>query len=256
MARDRHEHPVEQVIWISPAPPQPRKASAAVADELAGRAIITQLCLAVWGIAPGEPYDLAVEVNAVKAAAQARGLSRYHLFGFSAGATVALGAALALGDAVQSLTLLEAAFIGDDDDWHPAETAWRARLADVQALPAEQSGPAFRQMLMRPGEPLPPLGPPPLPDPRSDMLEDMLAQVGFTSSDLAAINVPVLAISGGRSHPRFQYQDERLVEVIPHARTEVFSECSHLSPPHKTEPARLAEMLIDFWTRSARTATT
>jgi hypothetical protein len=36
----------------------------------------------------------------------------------------------------------------------------------------------------------------------------------------------------------------------------VFSECSHLSPPHKTEPARLAEMLIDFWTRSARTATT
>ena len=35
------------------------------------------------------------------------------------------------------------------------------------------------------------------------MLEDMLAQVGFTSSDLAAITEPVLAISGGRSHPRF-----------------------------------------------------
>jgi pimeloyl-ACP methyl ester carboxylesterase len=254
MARDRHEHPVEQVIWISPAPPQPRKASAAVADELAGRAIITQLCLAVWGIAPGEPYDLAVEVNAVKAAAQARCLSRYHLFGFSAGATVALGAALALGDAVQSLTLLEAAVIGDDD-WHPSETAWRASLAAVRARPAEQRSPAFRQMLMRPGEPLPPLGPPPLPDPRSDMLEDMLAQVGFTSSDLAAITVPVLAISGGRSNPRFRLQDERLVEVIPHARAEVFGERSHSSPPHRAEPARLAELLIDFWTRSARTTT-
>jgi pimeloyl-ACP methyl ester carboxylesterase len=248
MARDRRrEHPAEQVIWISPAPPQPRKASAAVADELAGRAVITQLCLAVWDIAPGEAYGLTTEVDAVSAAARARGLSRYHLFGFSAGATVALAATLALGQAVQSLALLEAAFIGDDD-WHPAETAWRARNAAVNALPAEQSGPAFRQMLMRPGEPLPPLGPPPPWSPRVGMLEDMLAQVGFTSGDLAAITVPVLAISGGRSHPRFQYQDERLVEVIPHARAEVFSECSHLSPPHKTEPARMAEMLIDFWT--------
>jgi pimeloyl-ACP methyl ester carboxylesterase len=218
-----------------------------VAGELAGRAVITQIGLAVWDTAPGEPYDLAVEVDAVNTAAQARGLSRYHLFGFSAGATVALGTALALGDAVQSLTLLEAAVIGDDD-WHPAETAWRASIAAVRALPAEQRIPAFRQMIMRPGEPLPPLGPPPPWDARSDMLEDMLTQVGFTSSDLAAITQPVLAISGGRSTPRMRHQDERLVEVIPHARAEVFSECSHPSPPHRAEPACLAEMLIDFWT--------
>jgi pimeloyl-ACP methyl ester carboxylesterase len=250
MARDRRgERPAEHVIWISPAPAQPRNPpSAAVADELAGRAVITQLCLAVWDIAPGEPYDLATEVDAVNAAARARGLSRYHLFGFSAGATVALGAALALGRAVQSLILLEAAFIGDDDDWHPAETAFRASLAAIRALPAEQRIPACRQLYIRPGEPLPPLGPPPPWDPRDDMLEDMLAQVGFTSGDLAAIAVPVLAISGGRSNPRFRLQDERLVEVIPHARAEVFSERSHSSPPHRAEPARLAEMLIDFWT--------
>ncbi len=214
--------------------------------------MITQLGLAVWDIAPGEPYGLTTEVNAVNAAAQARSLSRYHLFGFSAGATVALAATLALGQAVQSLTLLEAAVIGDDD-WHPAETAFRARLAAVRALPADQR--SLRQMIMRPGEPLPPLGPPPPWDARTDMLEDMLAHVGFTSSDLAAITQPVLAISCGRSHPRFQHQDERLVEVIPHARAEVFSECSHLSPPHKAEPARLAELLIDFWTHGPPTTT-
>jgi pimeloyl-ACP methyl ester carboxylesterase len=220
---------------------------AAIADELAGVAVITRLGLAVWGLTPGEPYGLATEVNAVAAAAQARGLSRYHLFGFSAGATVALAATLALGQAVQSLTLLEAAYIGDDD-WHPAETAMRASLAAVRALPADQRGQAFRHMVMRPGEPLPPLGPPPLWNARTDVLEDMLAQVGFISSDLSVITVPVLAISCDRSHPRFQRQDERLVAVIPHARAVVFSECSHLNPPYKTEPARFAELLIDFWT--------
>ena len=209
--------------------------------------MITQLGLAVWNIAPCDPYSLITEVGAVSAAAQARGLSRYHLFGFSAGATVALAAALALGQAVQSLTLLEAAVIGDDD-WHPVETAWRAGLAAVRALPADQRAQAFRHMLMRPGEPLPPLGPPPPWDARTEMLEDMLAQVGFTSSDLAVITQPVLAISGGRSTPRMRHQDERLVEVVPQAKAEVFSECSHLSPPHRVEPARLAEMLIDFWT--------
>jgi len=237
------------VLWISPGRLEPGIIPlAALADEVAGVAVINRLGLVVWDLAPGEPYSLATEVDAVNATAQARGLSRYHLFGFSAGATVALAATLALGQAVQSLTLLEAAFIGDDD-WHPAETAWRARLADVRAL-RDQGGPAFRHMLMRPGEPLPPLGPPPPWDERTELLEDMLAQVGFTSSDLAAITVPVLAISCSRSHPRFQYQDERLVQVIPHARAVVFSDCSHLDPPHRTDPARFAELLIDFWTHA------
>jgi pimeloyl-ACP methyl ester carboxylesterase len=216
---------------------------------VAADAVITLLGPAVRDLAPGEPYGMATEVNAVNAAAQARGLSRYHLFGFSAGATIALAATLALGQAVQSLTLLEPAFIGDDD-WHPAETAMRASLAAVRALPVDQRGPAFRRMVIRPGEQLPPLGPPPPWDATTDMLEDMLAQVGFTSSDLAAITVPVLAISCGRSAPRFQHQDERLVQVIPHARAVVFSECSHLNPPHRAEPARLADMLIDFWTHA------
>jgi pimeloyl-ACP methyl ester carboxylesterase len=250
----RAAHPAHQVIWISPGRPSPGStSSAAVARELAGRAVITQIGLAVWDTVPGEHCDLAVEVDAVSTAAQARGLSGYHLFGFSAGATVALGAALALGDAVESLTILEAAEIRGDD-WQPSETAWRASLAAVRALPAVKRGQAFRQMMMRPGEPLPPLGPPPPWDARTDMLEDMLARVGFISSDLAAITQPVLVINGGRSHPRMQHQNERLVQVIPHAKSQVFSECSHLNPPHKAEPARFAKVLIDFWTRGRQSA--
>ena len=71
MPRDRREHPAEQVIWISPGRPRPRNASsAAVAHELAGDAVITQLGLTVWDIDPGEPYGLTTEVDAVNAVAK------------------------------------------------------------------------------------------------------------------------------------------------------------------------------------------
>lgn len=243
----------QQAIWISPAasPGTGRPAAARVADALAGRAVITQTRLAVWQAPPAEPYDIGVEVAAVAAAARDRGLSRYHLFGFSAGATVALAAAMSLAGQVQSVAVLEAAVIGDED-WHPAETAFRATLAGVRALPAPARGKPFREMMMRPGEPLPSwLGPPPPWGARMDRLEDMLRHVGFVSSDLASITSPVLALTGGLSHPRFQHLAERLTAVIPGAETVTFPDCSHLSPPQRTDPAGLAAVLGSFWSRAA-----
>jgi hypothetical protein len=47
--------------------------------------------LLLTATAPGDRYDLANETGAVKAAARTHGLSRHHLPGFPAGATVALG---------------------------------------------------------------------------------------------------------------------------------------------------------------------
>lgn len=244
--------PAAQVIWISPGPGFPvPPSSGRVSRELGDQAAITQRRLAVWDAAPGGHHDVGVEVEAVAAAARSHGPSRYHLFGFSAGATIALAAALALGAGVLSVTVLEAAVIGDDD-WHPCETAWRADLAAVRALPPSARGSAFRKLIMRPDEPLPPaLGPPPPWNARTDMLENTLALVGFVSGDLAALSQPVLAITGGRSSPRFQHLAERLVSVVPDAEAQAFAECSHLSPPHRSEPSRLAAMLLDFWTRAS-----
>src|SRR5581483_8218276 len=151
----------EPVLWITPSPAgRAATPPTQLAAELAGHAVITQISLAVWDLAPGQPYDLAAEVSAVQAAAHAHGLARYHLAGFSAGGTVALATALTAGDPLLSLTVLEAATIGDDD-WHPSEVAWRARLAAIRSLPAAQGATAFRRLVMRPGEPVPPLGPPP-----------------------------------------------------------------------------------------------
>ena len=52
---------------------------------------------------------------------------------------MALAAALALGDAVRSVTVLEPAFIGDDD-WDAVEAEWRSRQRDI-ARSRRTSGP-------------------------------------------------------------------------------------------------------------------
>jgi pimeloyl-ACP methyl ester carboxylesterase len=146
---------------------------------------------------------------------------------------------------------MEPAVIGDDD-WHPSEAAWRAELAAIWALPVADQAAAFRRLTLAPDCPLPPPPPASAHDPARDhVLEDMLAATGFISDDLAAINQPVLVITGGRSNIRFQHLADRLASVIPHAETSTFRDRSHLSPPHRDEPARLAEVLIGFWARAA-----
>jgi pimeloyl-ACP methyl ester carboxylesterase len=253
MSRNGTAQPAaERVIWITPDPAgREASSSARVARELGGRAEITQIGLAVWDTAAGDRYDLATEVAAVAAAARAEGLTRYHLFGFSAGATVALAAALTLGEAVVSVAAMEPAVIGDDD-WHPSEAQWRVEMADVWALPVADRVLAFRRLMVPPRAPLP--APPPRTprDAAQDgRLEDMLAATGFTSDDLAAITQPVLVITGRRSNVRFQHLADRLASVIPHLETSTFTDRSHLSPPHRDEPARLAAILLEFWARAA-----
>lgn len=202
------------------------------------------LGLQVWGLAPGSAYGMRTEVDAVAAAAAG---DRVHLVGFSAGATVTLAAALGLGAAVRSVTVLEPAFVGDDD-WDPVETEWRSRQLEITGLPPAERIVPFRQLLMRPGLE------PPAPRAafewgfRDDQLEQMLAgETGFVSADLAALRAPVLAIRGGRSHPRWEAASRRLAEVCPDFREHVFPELHHFAPPFREEPEALAPILLELW---------
>ena len=205
---------------------------------------ITLLELRVWGLAPGDRYGMDVEVAAV---AEAAGSGPVHLAGYSAGATVALAAALELDDPVRSVTLLEPAFIGDDD-WDPAEARWRAAIASLRtSAQAEEAG-AFRDMLMAPGVPAPPPGGAARWDFRDGLLQAMLAaETGFESSDVARISAPVLLIRGGRSSPRFGLAARRLMAVSPRAREHVFPALHHFAPPHREQPGELAGLLHELW---------
>jgi pimeloyl-ACP methyl ester carboxylesterase len=190
-----------------------------------------------------------VEVAAV---AEAAGGEPVHLAGFSAGATVALAAALALGDAVRSVTLLEPAFVGDDD-WDPAEARWRAAIGSIGATATAVEVEAFRHMLMAPGAAPPPSRGPAAWDFRDDLLGTMLsAHTGFVSADLAAIRAPVLVLRGGRSAHRFALAARRVTDVCPRASEHVFPGLHHFAPPHREAPDELAEIIGGFWARRTR----
>lgn len=243
---------VDGCLWISPGhvgPGVPPTSGQKFAATMASCCDVVVVGLQVWELGPTDPYDLTTEIAAVRDAAADRGWRRYHLFGFSAGATVALATALAHPEEISTLALFEPAVIGDDN-WSPVERRWRHELSRVRLLPVEQRQPAFRRMLMMPGEPLPSeLGPPPLWIRDADRLEDALAMTGFNSGDLGGVPQPTLAMSGSLSHPRFVALVDRLVDVMPHASAVTFPGCSHLRPPHRVARGRLQKELMSLWER-------
>ncbi len=244
--------PREPVVWITPSAIGPTGSSSArfAARVSATGRPVTLKQLEIWSRDLEAPYGLDTESEAVASAALAGGLSRYHVFGFSAGATVALATALRHSESLLSVAVLEPAVIGDDD-WHPAEEEWRRSMAELNALPREQRNEAFNTLLMRPGVSRPsPTAPLPAWGARTEMLEAMLANTGFVSDELAAIEVPVLVVTGGQSSARFALLAGRMVEVIPNAVAELWPQFSHFSPPYRLDPDRFAALLERFWTRA------
>jgi pimeloyl-ACP methyl ester carboxylesterase len=236
-----------RVIWVDPVATDFTGTSIeAFAARLRCRAEVTLLGLRARGLAPGTPYDMDVEVAAV---AEAAGAEPVHLAGFSAGATVALAAALALGDAVRSVALLEPAFIGDDD-WDPVEAEWRAAIGSLRARSTAEQVEEFRTLLVAPGVTPPPSRGPVAWDFRDDLLGAMLTScTGFESADLAGLRAPILLIRGGRSSPRFGLAARRLMAVCPRASEHVFPVLHHFTPPYRDEPGELTRLLLGFWSR-------
>jgi pimeloyl-ACP methyl ester carboxylesterase len=238
-----------RLIWVTPSEVTgPQRSYERVTASLSDSADVTLKGLEVWVTDAWDGYGLHTEVQGIARLAADRRLEKFHLFGYSAGATVALGAALSLGEAVASVTVFEPATIGDDD-WAREEVAWRLDMARVcNEVPVASRRAAFAQMMLPSGAAAPTVAPGAAAwTARTDLLEAMLARVGFSSGALAAIRVPCLVLTGGRSHPRFAQVASRLMQVLPQGRTSDFPDHSHLSPPMREEPAKVAELLRELW---------
>jgi pimeloyl-ACP methyl ester carboxylesterase len=241
--------PIARVVWLSPSAPAGRSTEL-VARVLEGRAEIVPKDLEVWADGPLVSYTLEDDVEGVRRVAERHGWSRFHIFGFSAGATVALMCAYRLRSSVATVALVEPATIGDDD-WSPGEADWRARIKAIFELPAVLRQSAFRRAMMHPDESVPP--PPPSfagSSERGQLLEDALARTGYVSSDWAALIQPVLVVTCGRSHPRYAEVSSRLSEVVPNASVATFPSLSHLQSPQRHDPERLSALLIELWSRT------
>jgi pimeloyl-ACP methyl ester carboxylesterase len=210
---------------------------------------------------PPPGYSLDVEVEGVLAVARERGWDRFHLLGYSGGASVALALAAAHPERLSSLALLEPAWAGNWVDASLAHQALWPEYARLAALPAHESMPAFVRIQLRPGvvPPPPPAGdPPPWMAQRPAGIRAIVEAFRGYDLDREALrrfDRPVYFALGGLSNPdQFAEEAERLARVFRDFWLQVFPDRHHFDPPHRAEAPALAASLRSLWQRSEATA--
>ena len=203
---------------------------------------------------PPPGWSLDTEIDGVLRDADALGWETFHLVGYSGGGAAALAFAAKHPERLLSLALLEPAWAGTWD-WSPAHAEVWKKYGELESLPPEQLLPAFMRLGVKSDVvlPPPPAGPPPpWMAKRPAGIKAFLRT--FRSYDLdrarlAAFRPPVFFALGGLSNPD-DYGEiaGRLARVFfPDFHLEVFPRRHHFDPPHRTEPARLAELLRRHW---------
>lgn len=205
---------------------------------------------------PPADYTVDTEVGGIERAADAAGVDRFHLVGYSAGADFALAYAGAHRQRLRSLTVIEPDWVGNDD-WTPGEPERRVAMERALGLPTfEERMGAYMRLFTVPGaQPPPPLGPAGAPRPpwmakRPAALVPMnlsLLHAPLDRERLTAVRCPVYLPVGGQTHPRFRAIADLLAATFPKATVEVYEERSHFDPPHRAESRRFADALRRIW---------
>ncbi|WP_448003471.1 alpha/beta fold hydrolase [Agromyces bauzanensis] len=231
----------------------------ALREQLPGRVDVVVKDLELYAHdEPPADYGLTLEIEGVLRAADAAGFGRFHLVGYSGGGAVAFAFTAAHPERIESLALLEPAWLGNDD-MGPGERRTRAELDEAAKLSADARLAEFIRIQLAPG-----VEPPPRPDgPAPDWMRSRPAGIAatmraFTEASvdvdvLRAADLPVYYALGGRSNPAFFGEmAERCRSIFSDFTLEVFPERHHFDPPHRIEPERLARSLESLWERAAR----
>ena len=199
------------------------------------------------GAQPPRGYSLETEVDGLHRFADERGLGRFHLYGHSGGASVALAYVARYGDRIVSLALDEPA-----SDFSSQDRATHAALLPTLAdLPVHERMRTFAASLVRPGVALPE---PPPPGPESAKRPAGLAafQAALDTYELppqgyAAYTGPVLYTYGSLSHARWEVMAARLQVQFHSIHIERFDGLHHLNTSHVAQPTRVAAALRELW---------
>ena len=223
-----------------------------VGDQI--RPILKDLELYANDVPPPD-YGLGIEVEGIRRAAEAAGLNRFHLVGYSGGGAVSLAFTAKYPERLSSLALIEPAWIGSVA---PEDAGAWVELERVMTLPPDERMRAFMQWHMRPGlEPPAPRTPPGPPPPwmakRPAGLEAISRAFNTYLLDqnrFRLLTRPVYYALGSLSSRFFEHEAKALAGLFPHLQVEEYEGRSHFDPPHRAEPERFGRALHELWTHS------
>ena len=206
---------------------------------------------------PPSNYSLELEIEGIRRVAEAASFTDFHLIGYSAGGAISLAFTAQYPKQLKSLTLIEPAWIGNDD-WTAEDVADWAALDSVMMLPNDERMRAFAIWQMRPGlEPprlqIPPGPPPPWMAQRPagiDAMVNAFKAYHLNREPYHGFRQPVYYALGSLSRSFFERNARTLASFFPDLRVEIYEGRSHFDPPHRAEPERFAQALRDLWARS------
>ena len=201
---------------------------------------------------PPTDYSIATEIDGVHRAADSHGFDEFHLYGYSAGATVALAYVAAQPYRVLSLALEEPA-MDFTDEGHRTH-GWEA-FDQALTLPGGKAMAAFMRLQVADDVELPaPQGPPPpgMAN-RPAGIRAFIAAARRHRVEPEAyrrFTAPVYFSMGSRTHPRWTGMRDRLAELFPDFTAEVYEGLHHLNTSHQAQPEGVAATLRRLWTRA------
>jgi len=205
---------------------------------------------------PPPDFSLDTEVGGIARVADKAGFDRFHLVGYSGGGASSLAFTAAYPERVLSLALLEPAWAGNEELSPEEAEVWRA-FQSLRHLPPPEFMASFARYQLGPGvkPPPPPDGPPPpWMAKRPAGLAAFIAAFDRGHLDLARLRSfkrPVYFALGGLSNQDyFGWMAARLGRVFPDFTLETYPERHHFDPPHRIEPAKVADSLRRLWRRA------
>lgn len=196
-------------------------------------------------------YTLEVEIEGIKRIALTAHLKSFHLVGFSGGGSVSLCFAARYPESVKSLTLIEPAWIGNQD-WSLEDIDYWREIDQIMALPFYERIYAFQRYQVRPGVKLPshttqipswltkrPVG--------IQMMHRAFKAYHLDKERLRCFLQPVYIAYGSLSNSIEERKADTLSHLLPNACVEVYDGLHHLNPPHHAEAERFAEALRHLW---------
>lgn len=199
---------------------------------------------------PPEDYALRTELDGLTALLDRHGADKAHLYGHSAGASVALAYTAEHPDRVLSLALDEPASDFSDADRTTLKRQFPEDLAD---MPAADRMRAFAASLVRPEVELP-VPPPPPAGPESAKRpagllawEKAMYRHQIDTSALRWFAGPVYFSYGSLSSQRWEDMSARIASWFSRCRVERYEGLHHLHTSHQAEPTRVAQALHQLW---------